>query len=73
MSEQKKVGRIGRPTEHIEEHKRTTIELPSSLIEFLKTVKPNRTKWVIEAIQEKMEREQEQAKFFAMLHKKDGS
>lgn len=57
MNEQKKTS--GRPVEHTEPHKRTTIELPVSLIEYLQTVKPNRTKWVIEAIEEKRKREQE--------------
>lgn len=49
--------RTGRPSKREERYKRTTIELPESLIEFLATVQPNRTEWVIAAIREKQERE----------------
>ncbi len=59
MQETKKGRRSGRPTEHTEVHKRTTIELPLSLIDYLGTVEPNRTKWVIEAIREKMARDEQ--------------
>jgi hypothetical protein len=68
MSEQKKGGRMGRPPKHTETYKRTTIELPLRLLEAL-ALKPNRTEWVVAAIEEKLQREQDQAAFFATLHK----
>ena len=61
MSKQKIEGRVmGRPSKRTEPYKRTTIELPISLLEFLKTVKPNRTEWLVEAAQEKREREKQE-------------
>jgi hypothetical protein len=56
MNEPKTPGRMGRPVERKEEYRRTIIELPVSLADFL-TTKPNRTKWIIQAIREKQERE----------------
>ena len=56
MNNKKKSGRMGRPVERIETYKRTSIDFPVSIMQFLAT-KPNRSRWIIEAIQEKMERE----------------
>lgn len=61
MNEQKKVGRTGRPTQRTETYKRTTIELPENLLDTLAEhlgEKRSRSSWVIEAIREKLEREQ---------------
>ncbi len=54
------INKMGRPTRRTEPYRRTTLDIPVSLIEFLKT-KPNRTAWIIQAIQEKREREQAEA------------
>ncbi len=49
----------GRPVMRAEGVKRITLELPQELWEYITSVSPaNRTRWLIDAAQEKREREQ---------------
>lgn len=56
MQEQKKRG-VGRPAKYTSDRKAVTTLWPVELLKYINTVTENRTQWLIEAAQEKMERE----------------
>jgi|GEM_PF-6625338 len=57
QSEQEKRG-PGRPQEYTGERKPVTTLWPIEILKYIDSVADNRTKWLIEAAQEKIEREQ---------------
>lgn len=57
MKRERKQERPGRPAEYDKPRKPITIQWPVDLIEYIDNVTDNRTKWLIEAAEEKMERE----------------
>ena len=58
MPKEKKQEKPGRPPEYTGPRKPITIQWPVDLITYIDGVTDNRTRWLIEAAREKMEREQ---------------
>lgn len=60
MPRTRKQEKPGRPKEYSGERRPITTQWPVELIEYVDRATDNRTKWFIEAAEEKMEREKQQ-------------